>query len=143
MQYLSKQVNDFNFLLIDALNKLARFFLIGTLNFIANYVFYLLLLLVFTHKVAYAITFLSVLAVILYGNIVKVFDRKISFFNSMIYLTYYGFYSLLCFYLFELFIDFGAKRTLAPLYVQCIVFLPNFILSRYVINFASKPKSSK
>ena len=143
MRYLSRQANDFNFLLVDALNKLARFFFIGIANFIVNYIFYLFLLLIFTHTVAYALTILSVLTIILYGNIVKVFNRKISFYNAMLYLTYYGFYSLLCFYLFEFFIDIGAKRTLAPLFVQCIVFLPNFILSRSIINFASKSESIK
>ena len=117
---------------------IGKFFLIGIFNFIFTYFLYLLLLLNFNYAYSYTITLLVSLFIMLLGNIIQVFNKRITLINSFFYLIYYVGYSVFCFYILKLFIEYGVNKNLAPLAVQSLLFYPNFIVSKLVINYASE-----
>ncbi|WP_428249916.1 GNAT family N-acetyltransferase [Ferrovibrio sp.] len=117
-----------------------RFLVVGGANFVFTLLIYELLLLLVDYRLAYLFAFLAALGFTAVFNINAVFGRQVQRRNSVSYGLYYCLYSAANLALLTVVVEVaGIPEIWAPVAVQVAIFLPHFLLSRYIITAMTKP----
>jgi len=114
---------------------LVRFVLVGTLNTVATYLLYLILLFLgLNYRTSYFFAFLLAVVITTWMNYRYTFNGSFKISNALIYIAYYCLYFGCCIIIVDtLIMHVNISEIVAPILTMIIVLYPNYFLSKKLI----------